>query len=56
MAKYEVTEASFVNNKLVQPGEIVEINDDPAKGGMKPGSNLKKATGAQASAAEKDEA
>lgn len=55
MAKYEVLEVSFINNKLVQPGEIVEINDDPAKGGSKPGANLKKATAAQAAESDKDE-
>lgn len=41
MAKYEVVEKSFVDNKLVEEGTIVDINDDPAKGGMKPGANLK---------------
>lgn len=41
MAKYEVVEKSFVNGKLVRPGAVVDINDDPAKGGMKPGANLK---------------
>lgn len=41
MAKYEVTELSFVNNRLVEAGTIVEVNDDPKKGGMKPGSNMK---------------
>lgn len=45
MAKYEVVVLSFINNKLVEPGEVVDINDDPAKGGMKPGTNLKKYDG-----------
>jgi hypothetical protein len=45
MAKYEVLETSFINNKLVHAGEFVDINDDPKKGGMKPGSNVKAAKG-----------
>ncbi len=45
MAKYEVLETSFIDNRLVEAGTIVEINDDPKKGGMKPGTNVKPAKG-----------
>lgn len=41
MAKYEVTTLSFIGNSLVEPGTVVEINDNPDKGGMRPGTNLK---------------
>lgn len=40
MARYKVLELSFINNSLVQAGEVVEINDNPANGGFEPGSNL----------------
>ena len=42
MARYKVLEQSFVNNTLVQEGEIVEINDDPENGGMSVGLNFAK--------------
>jgi hypothetical protein len=45
MAKYEVLETSFIDNRLVEAGTVVEINDDPKKGGMKPGSNMKPVKG-----------
>jgi hypothetical protein len=48
MAKYEVIETSFIDGKLVEPGVVVEVNDDPAKGGMEPGTNLKKYDGRKA--------
>jgi len=40
MAKYKVLEQSFIGLKLCEVDEIVEINDNPAKGGMVPGTNL----------------
>lgn len=40
MARYKVLAPSFINNTLLQEGAIVDINDDPANGGMEPGSNL----------------
>lgn len=40
MARYKVLAPSFINNALYQEGDIVDINDDPADGGMEPGSNL----------------
>lgn len=40
MAFYKVLEQSFIGQKICNEGEIVEINDDPAKGGMVPSSNL----------------
>lgn len=40
MGKYRVLEKSFINDALHDVGAIVEINDDPAKGGMLPGANL----------------
>lgn len=40
MAYYKVLEQSFIGLKLCEAGEIVEINDNHAKGGMTPGSNL----------------
>lgn len=43
MAKFEVTALSFIGNKLVQPGEVVEIDTKV----MKAGSNLKPAKGAK---------
>lgn len=48
MAQYEVLAQSFIGNRLVEAGTIVEVNDDPKKGGMTPGSNLKKVSGASA--------
>lgn len=40
MALYKVLELSFIGNTLRQEGEIVDINDNPKKGGMEPGANL----------------
>ncbi len=40
MARYRVMEKSFINNCIAEEGEIVDINDDPANGGMTPGSAL----------------
>ncbi len=40
MARYRVLETSFINNSRVQEGAVVDINDDPANGGMTPGSAL----------------
>lgn len=40
MALYKVLADSFINLKLCKPGDVVDINDDPKKGGMRPGSNL----------------
>jgi hypothetical protein len=40
MARYIVLATSFINNSLAEEDAIVEINDDPARGGMRPGSNL----------------
>lgn len=42
MATYKVLEKSFIGYKLVEEGEIVNINDDPDNGGMTPSSNLAK--------------
>lgn len=42
MARYKALELSFVNNSLVQEGEIVEINDDIENGGMSVGPNFAK--------------
>ena len=42
MAYYKVLEKSFIGYKLVEEGEIVNINDDPANGGMTPEGNLAK--------------
>lgn len=49
MAQFKVLVQSFIGNKLVEAGEIVEVNTDLSKGGMKPGSNLEpvKASGAK---------
>lgn len=41
MAQYKVLEKSFIGNKLVEAGAIVEIDEKV----MKPGSNLKKVDG-----------
>lgn len=40
MAFYKVLELSFIGAKLCQPGTVVDINDDPSKGGMTPGKAL----------------
>jgi hypothetical protein len=40
MAYYKVLETSFIGLKLCHEGEVVNINDDPANGGMAAGSNL----------------
>ena len=40
MAFYKVLELSFIGDKLCQPGTVVDINNDPAKGGMRPGKAL----------------
>lgn len=40
MAFYKVLEPSFIGQALVAIGQVVDINDDPAKGGMTPLSNL----------------
>lgn len=40
MARYRVLEESFINNSIVQEGTVVEFNDDPNDGGMRPGKNL----------------
>ena len=42
MAYYKVLEKSFIGYKLVEEGEIVNINDDPDNGGMTPSGNLAK--------------
>jgi hypothetical protein len=42
MAHYKVLEKSFIGLKLYEAGEVVEINDNPDKGGMTPGDNLAK--------------
>lgn len=40
MGLYRVLEKSFIDNAIREPGDIVEVNDDPAQGGMTPGPNL----------------
>lgn len=40
MNYYKVTEKSYINLALVEPGTVVRINDDPDNGGMRPGKNL----------------
>ena len=40
MAKYRVLVDSFIDNTLRLAGTIVDINDDPATGGMTPSTNL----------------
>ena len=40
MAFYKVLEPSFIGQALVAVGQVVDINDDPAKGGMTPLGNL----------------
>jgi len=40
MAFYKVLEPSFIGQALVAIGQVVDINDDPAKGGMTPRGNL----------------
>lgn len=40
MSYYKVLEQSFIGHSIQEAGTVVEINDDPAKGGMEPGSNL----------------
>lgn len=42
MARYKALELSFVNNSLVQEGQVVEINDDPEDGGFTPSANFVK--------------
>lgn len=42
MALYKTLELSFIDNKLVAEGEVVDINDDPANGGFEPGLNFVK--------------
>jgi hypothetical protein len=42
MAKYEVLELSFINNTLVQPGEIIEF-DGIAASNLKPVGKSRKA-------------
>jgi hypothetical protein len=42
MARYRVLATSFINDTIAQEGAIVDVNDDPADGGMTPGSNLVK--------------
>lgn len=42
MAFYKVLEKSFIGYKLVEEGEVVNINDDPENGGMTPSGNLAK--------------
>ena len=54
MAQYKVTEKSFINGRLVQAGAVVEVNDDPKKGGMKPGSNLEKVGGSKPAPAKEE--
>jgi hypothetical protein len=40
MAFFKVLEPSFIGQKLCQPGEVVDINTDVDKGGMRPGKAL----------------
>lgn len=40
MAFYKVLELSFIGDRLCQPGTVVDINNDPDKGGMRPGKAL----------------
>ncbi len=40
MAFYKVLESSFIGQALIAAGQVVDINDDPAKGGMTPRGNL----------------
>ena len=42
MARYKVLATSFIGSSIVNEGDVVEINDDVANGGMEPGSNLAK--------------
>lgn len=42
MAFYKVLEVSYINGSIRQEGEVVDINDDPATGGMRPKGNLAK--------------
>jgi len=48
MAKYRVLQTSFIGNKLVQPGEIVDHDGEA-------GENLQKLTSKQALAADNGE-
>lgn len=40
MPHYKLTERSYINGCLQDEGAVVDINDDPANGGMTPGSKL----------------
>lgn len=40
MAFYKVLAPSFIGQALVAVGQVVDINDDPANGGMTPRGNL----------------
>jgi hypothetical protein len=40
MAFYKVLELSFIGEKLCPPGTVVNINDNPNDGGMRPGKAL----------------
>lgn len=40
MPFYKLTERSFINLAVQEAGAVVDINDDPSKGGMRPGKNL----------------
>lgn len=42
MAFYKVLEVSYIGGSIRQEGEVVEINDDPTTGGMRPKGNLAK--------------
>ena len=34
---YKLTERSFINNRICEAGEVIQFNDDPTKGGSRPG-------------------
>jgi hypothetical protein len=40
MNYYKVLDTSYINGAIRQAGDVVRINDDPAKGGMRPGKFL----------------
>lgn len=40
MNTYKLLEPSYINGALLPAGAVVRINDNPTKGGMRPGKYL----------------
>jgi hypothetical protein len=40
MNHYKLTETTYIKGAVRQPGEVVSFNDNPSRGGMRPGKTM----------------